>query len=150
MSDSDKICTWAFRPPFAYTWLPRSITAQFLLRLVSWLCRSPLSISLSSIIAILHDQILGPVVMLPREVRLQDVLGTLGISLLGIKRGAGHVRHRCVTATLGIGGIAERVLFGCGLREPNITTVTAEVSRLEGFGNVFFDNNGAAGGVDEP
>lgn len=37
-----------------------------------------------------------------------------------------------------------------GLGEPNVTTVTAELAGFEGGGDVFLDDNGATGGVDEP
>jgi hypothetical protein len=39
------------------------------------------------------------------------------------------------------------MVFWCWLREPDVAAVAAEVARREGFGNVFFDDDGAAGGV---
>lgn len=42
------------------------------------------------------------------------------------------------------------MVLGCGLGEPDVTAVAAELARLEGVGDVFLDDDGAAGGVDEP
>jgi len=42
------------------------------------------------------------------------------------------------------------VVLGSWLREPDVAAVAAEVAVLEGVGDVFFDDDGAAGGVDEP
>jgi len=36
------------------------------------------------------------------------------------------------------------------LREPDVAAVAAELAGLEGVGDVLLDNDGAAGGVDEP
>lgn len=108
----------------------------------------PLSISLSSIITIRNNQILWSIIMLSAQVALQDRLCAIRVSLLGIQRRAGHVGHHGVSATEGVLGVAENVLFGCGLREPDVTAVAAEVAGFEGVGDVFFDDDGAAGGVD--
>lgn len=58
--------------------------------------------------------------------------------------------NRCVASAPWVLGIAERVVLGRGLGEPNITTVSTEVTRLEGLGDVFLDHDSAAGSVDEP
>ena len=42
------------------------------------------------------------------------------------------------------------MVAGGGLGEPDVAAVAAEVAGFEGFGDVFFDDDGAAGGVDEP
>jgi hypothetical protein len=42
------------------------------------------------------------------------------------------------------------VLLWCWLREPDVSAVAAEVAALKCIGDVFLDNDGAAGGVDEP
>jgi hypothetical protein len=42
------------------------------------------------------------------------------------------------------------VVLGGGLREPDITTVSAEVAGLEGGGDILLDDDGTTGGVDEP
>lgn len=56
-----------------------------------------------------------------------------------------------VTATpVGVLGGAERVVLGGGLGEPDVTSVTAELAGLEGFGDVLLDDDGTTGGVDEP
>jgi hypothetical protein len=47
-------------------------------------------------------------------------------------------------------GVAERVVLGGGLGEPDITTVSAEVAGLEGLGDILLDDDGTTGGVDEP
>lgn len=46
--------------------------------------------------------------------------------------------------------IAEWVVLGRGLGEPDIATITTEVARLEGLGDILLDNNSATGRVDEP
>jgi hypothetical protein len=96
------------------------------------------------------DKVLGSVVELAGQIALDDGLGTLGVALLGVERGAGHVRHHGVTAAPGVGGVAQRVVLGGGLGEPDITSVAAEVSGLEGLGDVLLDDDGTTGGVDEP
>lgn len=55
-----------------------------------------------------------------------------------------------VASAPGVLGIAERVVLGCGLGEPDITAITTELSRLESFGNILLDDDSAAGSVDEP
>ena len=47
-------------------------------------------------------------------------------------------------------GSSERMFLGSGLREPHITTVTVELAGLESFGNIFLDDDGTTGSVDEP
>jgi hypothetical protein len=42
------------------------------------------------------------------------------------------------------------MVLGRRLGEPDVTTITAEVAGLEGFSDVFLDDDGATGGVDEP
>lgn len=69
---------------------------------------------------------------------------------MSVKRGTGHVGDGGVAAAVRVLGVAERVVLGGGLREPDVSTVAAELAGLEGFGDVFFDDDGAAGGVDEP
>lgn len=84
------------------------------------------------------------------EVRLEDVLRALRIARLGIDRSTRHVRHHGVTAIHGVLGITERMVFRCWLWEPHIASVTTEMAGLESFGNILLDNDGTAGGVDEP
>lgn len=88
--------------------------------------------------------------MLSTQVTLENSLGTVGISLLRIERSTGHVRNHSVSATEGVLGVAEWVVLGCWLREPDISSVAAEVAGFEGLGDVFLDDDGASGGVDEP
>ncbi len=88
--------------------------------------------------------------MLLGEVRFQDVLRTICVTLLRINRSTGHVRYHGVSSTEGVLCIAQRVIFGCRLGEPNVPSVTAKVARLERFGNVFLYNNRSTSGIDEP
>jgi hypothetical protein len=112
--------------------------------------RLPLAISLSRILAPLHNQILGSIIMLATQITLQNRLRAIGISLLRIQTRAGHVRDHGVSASEWVLGVAEGMIFGCGLREPDVASVAAEVARLEGLGDVFFYDDGAAGGVYKP
>ena len=88
--------------------------------------------------------------MLAREVAGEDGLGAVGVALLGVERGTGHVGDHGVTAAPGVLGSAQRVVLGSGLGEPDITTVSSEVAALESLGDILLDNNGATGSVDEP
>lgn len=38
----------------------------------------------------------------------------------------------------------------CWLWEPDVTTVSAELARLESLGDILLDDDGTTGGVDEP
>jgi len=109
-----------------------------------------LAISLGSVISILDNEILGSVIVASREVTLEDGLGTSGVALLGIDRGAGHMGNHGIATTPGVLGCPERVVLWCGLREPHITTITVELAGREGFGDVFLDDDGTTGSVDEP
>jgi hypothetical protein len=60
------------------------------------------------------------------------------------------MRDHGVPAAPGILGVAKRVIFGRRLGEPDIAAVAVQLAGFEGFGDVFFDDDGAAGGVDEP
>jgi hypothetical protein len=42
------------------------------------------------------------------------------------------------------------MILGSGLREPDITTVSIELTGLESFSDVFLDDDGTTGSVDEP
>jgi hypothetical protein len=108
------------------------------------------SISLGSIIPINDNQILRTVIVLSTEVRLENRLGTLSISLLRIKRGTRHVRNHGITTTEWVFGVSERVVLWCWLWEPDITTVTTEVAGLEGICDILLDDNGTTSSVDEP
>lgn len=110
----------------------------------------PLPIRLRRIFPILDNQILRPVIKPPTEVAVQDVLRALGIPLLRVQARPAHVRHHGVAAAERVLGVAERVVFGRGLREPDVAAVALEVAGFDRFGNVFFDDDGAAGGVYEP
>ncbi len=109
-----------------------------------------LAVSLGGVIALVHDQVLWPVVLLATEIALQNVLDAVGVPLLRVERGATHVRHHGVAAAEGVLRVAERVVLGRWLREPHVAAVAAEVSGLERLGYVLLHDDGAAGGVDEP
>jgi hypothetical protein len=96
------------------------------------------------------DQILRAVVEATREVTVEDRLDTIGVALLGIERSSGHVRDHGVASAEGVLCGSEDVILRSRLREPNVTTVAAEVAGLEGLGNVLLDDDGATSGVDEP
>lgn len=98
----------------------------------------------------MDNQVLRTVVLTAGEVAFENVLGTVGVADLRIDGGTRHVGNHSVTATPGVLGVAERVILGGGLGEPDITTVSAEVARLEGLSDILLDNDGTASGVDEP
>jgi len=109
-----------------------------------------LTVCLGGVVTADNDEILWAVVVLAREVRLEDSLGTVGVSLLGVEGGTGHVRNHGVSTTEWVGGVTEWVVLWSWLWEPDITTVTTEVTRLEGLSDILLDDDGTTGGVDEP
>jgi hypothetical protein len=109
----------------------------------------PLPICLSSIVTSVDDEVLGPVIELAAQVAGQDGLGALSITLLRIERGTRHMGDHGVAATEGVLGVAEGMVLGSGLGEPNVTAIASKVARLEGLGNVLLYDDGATGGVDE-
>lgn len=42
------------------------------------------------------------------------------------------------------------MLFGSGLREPNVTTIAVEVAARQSICDILLDDDGASGGIDEP
>ena len=88
--------------------------------------------------------------MFPREVRFQDVLGTFSVPLLRIQARPRHMSDGGIPSTKGVLSIAKRVFLRCWLWEPNVPTVTAKVTRFQGLGDVFFDDDSSTGGVDKP
>jgi hypothetical protein len=110
----------------------------------------PLAVCLGGIITLVHNQILWAVIVLSTQVRLEDRLGSIGVSLLGIEGGPRHVWHHGVATTKGVLCIAEGVVLRSGLGEPDITPIATEVTRLEGVGYILLDDDGATSGVDEP
>ena len=109
----------------------------------------PLAVRLGGIVAVVDDEVLRAVVELAAEVAGEDGLGALGVALLGVERGAGHVGDHGVAAAEGVLGGAQRVVAGGGLGEPDVTSVAGEVAGLEGGGDILLDDDGATGGVDE-
>lgn len=108
-----------------------------------------LTVRFGSPVTVVDNQILRAVVVLAGEVALEDSLGAISISLLGIQRSSGHVGGHGVAEAEGVDGGAERVVAGGGLGEPDITTVAGEVAGAESLGDVLLDDDGATGGVDE-
>lgn len=109
-----------------------------------------LTIGLGGIVTLVHNQIFRSVVFSSREVALQDGLGACGVSFLGIDGGSGHVRNHGVAASPWVLGSSEWVVLGCGLREPDVTSVSVELTGLEGLCDILLDDNGATSSVDEP
>ena len=91
-----------------------------------------------------------PVVVAAGEVALENSLGTSCVALLSIDRSTGHVGNHGIAAAPWVLCISERMLLGSRLREPHVATITVELAGFESFGNIFLDNDGATGGVDEP
>jgi hypothetical protein len=60
------------------------------------------------------------------------------------------VRNHGVAAAPWVLGVAERVVFGCGLGEPDVTTVSTEVAVFERLCNILLDDDGTTGRVDQP
>jgi hypothetical protein len=96
------------------------------------------------------DEVLVLVVETAGEVRVEDGLCALCVALLRVDRGARHVGDHGVASAPGVLCVAERVVLGRGLGEPDVAAVAAELAGLEGFGDVLLDDDGAAGCVDEP
>lgn len=111
---------------------------------------STLTIGLGGIVSGVDDQILGAVIKLATQVGLEDALGAISIALLGVERGSRHVRNHGVATTEGVLGVAQRVVLWRWLRVPHITTIAAQVTRLEGLGDIFLDDDGTTGSVDQP
>ena len=112
--------------------------------------QSSLTIRLRGIIPVLDDQVFGPVIIPTTEIAIQDVLHPIRIPLLCIDACAAHMRNCGISTAKLVLGVAERMILRGGLREPYVSTVPAEVAGFERGGDVFFDDNGATGGVDEP
>lgn len=110
----------------------------------------PLAVSLGHVLSLVHNQVLGAVVMAATEVALQDTLDTVGIAHLSVERRTGHVRHHGVAAAPWVLGVAKWVVLGRRLREPHVTTVSTQVAALQRLGNVLLDDDGTSSSVDEP
>lgn len=108
-----------------------------------------LAVGLGGIVTLVDDQVLWTVVVLTGQVAGEDGLGALGVALLGVERGTGHVGNHGVAAAEGVLGSAQDVVAGSGLGEPDIATVAGKVAGLESLSDVLLDDDGATGGVDE-
>lgn len=115
-----------------------------------YLFLAALAVSTGGVVALVDDQVLGAVVVLAREVALEDRLGAVGVALLGVQGGTRNVGDHSVSAAEGVLGVSEHVVLGRGLGEPHVTTIATEVAALERRGNVLLDDDGATGSVDQP
>lgn len=88
----------------------------------------PLSICLSGIVSILDDQILWSVIVSSGEVRFKDILRTHRITCLGINGCTRHVWYHRITTIHGVLGIAERMVCGSWLWEPDVAPVAPEMA----------------------
>jgi hypothetical protein len=86
---------------------------------------------------VLDDNVAGPLGFAGKVI-LEDLLGTSGVSGLGIERGTRHVRNHGVSNTLLalVGHGAPGVIARSGLGEPHITTVSTELARFDSSGNI--------------
>lgn len=110
----------------------------------------PVAVGPGGIVTLVDNEVLGPIIEAAGEVAVQDGLGALGIANLGIDRATGHVRNHSIAAAPWVLSIAERVVLGSGLGEPNVSSVASQVAGLDGLGDILLDNNGTTGSVDEP
>lgn len=110
----------------------------------------PLAVRSGCVVTLVDNKILRPVIKAAREVAIQDGLGALGIANLGINGATRHVRNHGVATTPWVLGITERVVFGSGLREPNVSSVASQLARLEGLGDILLHDDGTASSVDKP
>lgn len=98
----------------------------------------------------MHNQIRQLIILLPTQIALQNPLRPLRISLLRINARPAHMRHHSIATTMLVLRRAQHMVLWRRLGEPHIASVSAQLSGLEGRGDVLFDDDGAAGGVDEP
>ena len=98
----------------------------------------------------MNNQILRAVVVTTGEVAVQNVLGTGSVADLSINGGTRHVGNHGVTTAPWVLSVTERVVLGSGLGEPDITTVTAEVTRLKSISNILLNDDSATSSVNEP
>lgn len=88
----------------------------------------PLTIRLGGIVTTVDDQILRPIVEAARQIAVENRLDAVGVALLGIERGTRHVGYHGVAAAKGVLGVAQRVVLGRRLGEPDVTAIAAEVA----------------------
>lgn len=137
-------------PSLIYINLLTPIPSHIYRRGINLFLSRALAVSLGSVVTADDDEVLSPVVELAGEVGLEDGLGAVGVTLLGVQGGAGHVGDHGVAAAEGVLGVAEDVVLGGGLGVPDVTTVSTEVAGGEGVGDILLDDDGTTGGVDEP
>ena len=101
------------------------------------------------ILADADDDILG-LLGSTSEVVLQDLLGAVGISGLGIQSRSRVMGNHAVSTTEGVLHRAPWVVLGSGLHIPHITSVAAELSAGKGSSNSVLVADGTTSGVDEP
>lgn len=111
---------------------------------------APLAIGSGCIVTLVDNEVLRLIVEAAREVAIQDSLGALGITDLGINGATRHMRNSGIATTPWVLGITKGMVLGSGLREPNISSVASQVARLEGLGDVLLDDDGTTSSIDEP
>ncbi|KAH3661042.1 hypothetical protein OGATHE_005374 [Ogataea polymorpha] len=108
------------------------------------------TVRLGLVLAVQQNDVLGPVVELLSEERLQDVLGALRVSDLGVNDRARVVRSHGIASTVLVGHGSPWVVLWSWLWEPHVSTVSSKLSALDGGCNVLGHADGTSGGVDEP
>jgi hypothetical protein len=91
---------------------------------------------LGSVVSTLNDNVRWDLRMAGEEA-LEDVLDTSSISGLGIEGRAGHVGNHSISSSTDILHIAPSMITGSGLGEPDITSVSTQLTRLEGRSNIY-------------
>ena len=92
----------------------------------------------------------GRILLLAGEVVLEDRLRTVGVASLGIEGGTGIVGHHTVSTAQRVLHRPPRVVLGCGLDVPHITTVASEVAALDRLSDCLTITNRTTSSVDEP
>ncbi len=78
----------------------------------------------------MDDQIFRSVIVAAGEVAREDILGAICISLLRIQRRTRHMRNHTIATAHDVLCVSQRMLFRCGLWEPDITTIAIQVTAL--------------------
>lgn len=91
----------------------------------------PLPIRFGRIVSSNNNEILGAIIEASRQIAVDDVLGALCISGLGIDSSSAHVRDHGVSSAERVGGIAKRMILRSRLREPNIYNSISKYLRVD-------------------
>jgi hypothetical protein len=88
------------------------------------------TVGLGTIMAVDTDDILGSIILLAREKDLEDLLGTLSVSALGINGGSGDVGSHGVSTTVIVSHGSPGVVLGGRLGEPDVSSVSSDFAGL--------------------